>query len=128
VQIPGYLEKEAELKKAGVDEVVVYCVNDGAVMDGWAKDQKVPDSSIIKFYGDPDSEVTKALDVVLQHPGPMSVLGYPRCKRSVLLVNNCKVKTFRIAEGDGDPAGDDKPDSTLVETILQDLKDKKDEL
>ena len=30
-QVPGYLEKEEELKAAGVEEVIVYCVNDPAV-------------------------------------------------------------------------------------------------
>jgi hypothetical protein len=30
-QVPGYLEKQEALKEAGVEEVIVYCVNDPAV-------------------------------------------------------------------------------------------------
>jgi peroxiredoxin len=40
-QIPNYLEHQDALRKAGIDSVIVYCVNDGAVMQAWAKDQKV---------------------------------------------------------------------------------------
>ena len=32
---------QAELKEKGIDEVLVICVNDGAVMQAWAADQKV---------------------------------------------------------------------------------------
>ena len=41
--MPGYLAKQAELKAKGVSDVIVWCVNDTAVMDAWAKDQKVGD-------------------------------------------------------------------------------------
>lgn len=116
------MAKEAELKAAGIDEVVIYAVNDGAVMTGWAKDQGVPENSIIKLYGDPKGEVTKALDLVLDHPGPMSVLGYPRCKRHSMYVKDCVVKSINVAASDDDPAGDDKPEVTLVEKMLQDIK------
>lgn len=34
--MPEYLEQQGALKEAGVDEVIVYCVNDGAVMMGCA--------------------------------------------------------------------------------------------
>ena len=31
MQVPGYLENQEALKAAGIDEVLVYCVNDPAV-------------------------------------------------------------------------------------------------
>jgi hypothetical protein len=31
-QVPGYLESQDALKEAGIEEIIVYCVNDGAVM------------------------------------------------------------------------------------------------
>jgi 2-Cys peroxiredoxin 5 len=68
------------LKAKGIDEVLVYCVNDGAVMSGWAKDQGV-EGTMITFLGDTRSELTRALGMVLDDPGPMGVLGNPRCKR-----------------------------------------------
>ena len=61
MQIPGYLEHQAALKAAGVDEVMVFCVNDGAVMTAWQKDQGA-DDSLLTFYGDPSGALTKALE------------------------------------------------------------------
>jgi phage terminase small subunit len=42
VQVPAYLAKQSELKAKGISEVVVYCVNDMAVMEAWAKAQVRP--------------------------------------------------------------------------------------
>lgn len=105
----------------------MYAVNDGAVMDGWKQDQGTA-GSIIELYGDPRSEVTHALGVALTHAGPMSVLGNPRCQRFSMLVNDCKIKTFNLAAADDDPAGDDRPEISMVDKMLEDLKAQKDEL
>lgn len=114
------MAKAAELKAKGVTDVLVFCVNDGAVMAAWAKDQKV-EGSIITFLGDTRSELTQALGLVLDHAGPMGVLGNPRCKRFSMLVDNGIIKTINVAEADDDPAGDDKPTVSLVEKMLADL-------
>mmetsp|Transcript_36652 Transcript_36652/g.100833 ORF Transcript_36652/g.100833 Transcript_36652/m.100833 type:complete len:97 (-) Transcript_36652:60-350(-) len=96
-------------------------------MEGWKKDQGTS-GSLIELYGDPRSEVTKALDLVLDHPGPMSVLGNPRCKRFSLLVKDCVVKTANVAAAEDDPAGDERPEISMVDKMLEDLKEKKEEL
>mmetsp|Transcript_2972 Transcript_2972/g.4788 ORF Transcript_2972/g.4788 Transcript_2972/m.4788 type:complete len:123 (+) Transcript_2972:307-675(+) len=114
------MEKQAELKAHGIDEVAIYAVNDGAVMGAWAEDQKV--SGIVKLYGDTRMELTKALGVVLDHPGPMSVLGNHRCQRFSMYISDCKIKTFNLAAADDDPAGDDRPEVSLVEKMLTDLQ------
>ena len=62
----------------GIDEVMVYCVNDPAVMGAWAKDQKIA-GSIVSFFCDQSSTLTKALDVELIHEGPMRALGTRQC-------------------------------------------------
>merc|ERR1712046_270383 len=103
-----------ELKARGVSDVLVYAVNDGAVMDGWSKAQGV-EGSIVTMVADPRSELTKALGLVLDHPGPMSVLGNPRCKRFSMLIKDCVVKTLNVAAADNDPAGDDKPEISMVD-------------
>jgi len=100
--------------------VLVYCVNDGAVMKAWAKDQGV-DGSIITFLGDPRSELTKELGLTLDHPGPMSVLGNPRCKRFSMLIDDGVIKTINVAASEDDPAGDDNPTVSLVDKMLEDL-------
>jgi len=103
-----------------VSDVLVYCVNDGAVMTGWAKAQGV-EGSIVTFLGDPRSELTKALGLVLDHPGPMGVLGNNRCKRFSMLIEDSIIKTINVAATESDPAGDNDPSVTLAETMLGDL-------
>jgi 2-Cys peroxiredoxin 5 len=114
------LLKAPELKAGGVSDVLVYAVNDGAVMDGWSKAQGV-EGSIMTFMGDPRSELTKALGLVLGHPGPMSVLGNPRCKRFSMLIDDGVIKSINVAASEDDPAGDDDPSVSLVENMLKDL-------
>lgn len=100
--------------------MLVFCVNDAAVMTAWHKQQGCA-GSMITFLGDPSSELTQALGLVLDHPGPMSKLGYPRCKRFSMFLDDGIIKTFNIASRDDDPAGDDFPEITLVEKMLMDL-------
>jgi len=122
VQVPGYLSKEAELKEKGVDEVLVICVNDGAVMQAWAKDQGV-EGSIISFLADTRGEFSEAIGMCMDHPGPLYALGNTRCKRFALIVQDGVVQHVQVSEGPDDPAGDNDPDGpitakTLVENIL----------
>jgi len=122
VQVPGYLGKQAELKQKGIDEVLVYCVNDGAVMKAWAKDQKV-EGSIIRFLADTRCQFTRKIGMSMLHPGPKGALGNIRCKRFVLVVDDGVVKNVEVSEGPDDPAGDNEPDGpvtakTRVEHIL----------
>lgn len=44
--MPGYKKARNEIRDLGIDEVLVYCVNDPAVMEGWAKDQKIAGTNI----------------------------------------------------------------------------------
>jgi len=89
-------------------------------MKGWADDQAI-DGSIIKFLGDPRSELTEALGVVLDHPGPMSVLGNPRCQRFSMLIKDGVIKSINVAASEDDPAGDDNPEISMVDKMLEDL-------
>jgi len=77
---------------------------------------------------DTRSELTKALDLTLDHPGPMGVLGNTRCKRFSMLIVDGKIKTLNVAAADDDPAGDSRPEISMVDKMLEDLKAKKDEL
>ena len=124
--MPGYLEEVDALKAMGIDEVIIYCVNDGAVMNAWAADQKVPPGGLITMMGDPSGAVTAALDKTLTHPGPMSVLGYARCKRFALYIENGVVKVEKVSEqgpmGEEDPAGDDFPEATLAPSMMAAIK------
>jgi 2-Cys peroxiredoxin 5 len=61
VQVPEYLKKQGSLKNAGIDEVIVFCVNDGAVMMAWAEDQMIEDGGLITFIGPLPSRPTEPL-------------------------------------------------------------------
>lgn len=102
--------------------MLIYAVNDGAVMGAWAKDQGVEGHELIKLVGDTRMELTKHFGLVLDHAGPMSVLGNNRCKRSSMLVDNGVIKSINVADAADDPAGDDRPETTLAEKMLEDLR------
>ena len=119
-QVPGYLLKQADLKAKGVSDVIVYCVNDTAVMDAWAKDQKV-EGSMLSFYGDSASLLTKEIGMELTDSRVMAALGNPRCKRHAIIVDDMVVKEIFVAASEDDPAGDSQPESTFVENVLKHL-------
>lgn len=127
MQIPGYLENQEKLKAAGVEEVIVYCVNDGAVMEAWAKDQGI-EGSMITFFGDPEAKLTEVLDVKLDHPGPKGVGIIGRCKRHAAYVVDGEIKYFKISEAPDDPAGDDRPEETCAPAMLEAIAGLKAEL
>lgn len=76
---------------------------------------------MVTLLGDTRSELTEALGLVLDHPGPMSVLGTPRCKRFSMLLDDGIIKSINVAATEDDPAGDDNPKISLVEKMLMDL-------
>ena len=98
-------------------------------MQAWAKDQKTDETGgFITMMGDPSGQVTRALGVVLDHPGPMGLFGYPRSKRFAMILDDGVIKHFAISEnqcpeplGCSDPAGDDYPESSCVEAMLEQL-------
>ena len=55
------MEESDALKAIGIDEVIIYCVNDGAVMKAWAADQGVDKSDLLTMMGDPNGSVTTTL-------------------------------------------------------------------
>lgn len=116
------MSKEAELKAKGVSEVIVFCCNDGAVMMAWGKNQGC-DDSIVTMMADTHGSLTKALGVEMTHPGPIGKLGAPRCQRHAVYVEDGIIKAFEVAASSDDPAGDDKPEVTLVENMLNKIPD-----
>jgi peroxiredoxin 5 len=109
------------LKAAGVDDIIIFSVNDGAVMKAWSEDQGVSmelKDGMIHLFADPYGKVTEAMGMALTHPGPLSVGLVGRCKRFALYVVDGVVQIVRVAEKEDDPAGDDFPDVTLAESML----------
>jgi peroxiredoxin len=91
-------------------------------MGAWAKNQCI-EGSILTFMADTRGYFTKRLGVTMRHPGPTSVLGAPRCQRHALYVDDGIIKAFEVAASPDDPAGDSKPDVTLVDNMLSHVPD-----
>ena len=87
-------------------------------MKAWAEDQGIDENGIIKFMGDPTGELTTKLDMELTDSRPASVGIIGRCKRFAVYAVNGEVKYVAISERDDDPAGDDYPEATLANSML----------
>lgn len=114
-----------ELQKLGIAEVIVFCINDGAVMDAWADDQKVGrdgEGSMINFLADTHGKLTDALGLRMSDPGPRGKLGYDRTKRFSAFVDDGVLRVLNVAEKPDDPAGDDFPENSLPEKMIADIK------
>ena len=89
--VPGYLEKYAELKAAGVDEVWCISVNDAFVMGAWAREQK--STGKVRMLADGDAAFTKATGLTLDLTGKGMGL---RSNRYSMLVKDGKVASLNI--------------------------------
>ena len=79
-----------------MDEVIIFCVNDGAVMKAWSDDQEVDKArGFVTMMGDPTAELTRQLDMVLDHPGPMGKGLINRSKRFAIYAENGVVKALK---------------------------------
>ena len=89
--VPGYLEKFAELKAAGVDEIWCVSVNDAFVMGAWARDLKA--AGKVRMLGDGDAAFTKATGMTLDLTG--RGMGLRSCRYS-MLVKDGKVASLNV--------------------------------
>lgn len=93
--VPGYLDKAAELKAAGVDEIWCVSVNDAFVMGAWGRDQQ--SAGKVRMLADGDAAFTVATGLTLDLTG--KGLGL-RSNRYSMLVKDGKVVALNI-EGPG---------------------------
>lgn len=89
--VPGYVEKAAELKAAGVDEIWCISVNDAFVMGAWARDQKTDGK--VRMLADGSAEFSKAVGLTLDLTARGMGL---RSNRYSMLVKNGKVATLNV--------------------------------
>lgn len=114
----------------------IVCVNDGAVMTAWSKAQGVDALAHVHMLADTQACLTEALGLVMtgaenplpfaQAPGPVydgpnKVLGFhtKRAKRAALFVDDGVVRVIQVSEAADDPAGDDRPEASCVENMLE---------
>mmetsp|Transcript_29042 Transcript_29042/g.93649 ORF Transcript_29042/g.93649 Transcript_29042/m.93649 type:complete len:91 (-) Transcript_29042:542-814(-) len=89
-------------------------------MKAWAKEQKI-EGTMVKFFADPTSELTRALDVELTHPGPTAVLGPGRCKRFAMLFDQGILKSIQISETPDNPT-DGNLELSLAPNMLKEAQ------
>ncbi len=93
--LPGYVEKAAEFKAAGVDEIWCLSVNDAFVMGAWGREQSAQGK--VRLLADGDAAFAKAIGLTLDLTGRGMGL---RSNRYSMLVRDGKVLTLNI-EGPG---------------------------
>jgi len=89
--VPGYVEKAAELKAAGVDEIWCVSVNDAFVMGAWGRDQKTAGKVRMMADGSADFAKNTGLTLDLTARG----MGLRSQRYSMLIVDGV-VKSLNI--------------------------------
>jgi glutaredoxin/glutathione-dependent peroxiredoxin len=108
--LPGFVDKAADIKAKGIDEIACVAVNDAAVMGAWGKDQKTDGKVTMLADGSGDFVRALGLELDLSKGG----LGI-RSKRYSMLVDNGVVKAINIEQQPG------QVDASSAETMLKAL-------
>lgn len=121
-EVPSYVENQDALKELGVEEVIFYCVNDGAVMGVWMHKLGLG-GTMTQMFGDPSGEFTKACGMEMINPEAESIGFIGRSKRFAMHVINNIVKYVAVCESDDNPAGDTFPEAICAPAMIQANKD-----
>merc|ERR1711970_92119 len=92
--LPGYVEKAADIKAKGIDEIACLSVNDPFVMEAWGQAHGTADK--VRMFADTNADFTKACGLTQD----LAVLGGLRSKRYSMVVDNGKVSQLEV-EPDG---------------------------
>jgi peroxiredoxin len=89
--VPGYVENQAALQAAGVDEIWCVSVNDAFVMGAWARDQKT--AGKVRMLADGSADFAKATGLTLDLTARGMGL---RSNRYSMLVKDGKVTALNV--------------------------------
>lgn len=93
--LPGFVDKAADLKAKGIDEIACTAVNDAHVMGAWGK---ASGSDDVTMLADGNGDFVKALDLVMDGTGfGMGLRG----KRFSAVINDGVVEQLNV-EGPGE--------------------------
>jgi peroxiredoxin len=94
--LPGYVDKAADIKAKGVDEIACVAVNDAFVMGAWGRDQRAEGK--VRMLADGSGDFARALGLELDlSKGGLGV----RSKRYSMLVDDGVVKSLNIEQQPG---------------------------
>jgi len=89
--LPGFVDRAANIKAKGIDEIVCVAVNDAFVMGAWGKEQKTEGK--VRMLADGSGDFARALGLELDlTKGGLGI----RSKRYAMLVDNGVVKSLNI--------------------------------
>ena len=94
--LPGFVERAADIKAKGVDEIACVAVNDAFVMGAWGKEQKTEGK--VRMLADGSGDLVRALGLELDlSKGGLGI----RSQRYSMLVDNGVVKSLNIEKQPG---------------------------
>ncbi len=115
-QLPGFEEKYDDFIGSGIDAIYCISVNDGFVMNAWAKDQGIEK---VKLIPDGNAYFTRSMGMLITK----SNLGFgERSWRYAAVVDNGIIEKLFVEAGKRDNADTDPYEVTNPETILSYLK------
>jgi len=127
VHVPSYLENQDALKDLGIDNVVIYCVNDAAVVGVWNKqllEAYGAPNTLVTFMGDPSGAFTESCGMELTDERIAVEKGLiGRCKPFVMYVVNNIVRAVVVNDSEDDPMGDGIMDATCATSMIESIRE-----
>jgi peroxiredoxin len=115
-QLPGFEEKYEEFVALGIDAIYCVSVNDGFVMNAWAKDQNIEK---VKLIPDGNGYFTRSMGMLVSK----SNLGFgDRSWRYAAVVDRGVIEKLFMEDGQRDNADTDPYETTTPETVLEYVK------
>ena len=111
-QLPGFEEKYDEFTSLGIDAIYCLSVNDGFVMNAWAKDQGIEKVTLVP---DGNAYFTRSMGYLVNK----SNLGFgQRSWRYAAVVNDGVIEKIFVEEGLRDNADSDPYEASTPENVL----------
>ena len=111
-QLPGFEEKYDEFAALGIDAIYCLSVNDGFVMNAWAKDQGIEKVTLVP---DGNAYFTRSMGYLVNK----SNLGFgQRSWRYAAVVNDGVIEKIFVEEGLRDKADTDPYEASTPENVL----------
>jgi peroxiredoxin len=112
-QLPGFEEKYDDFIGLGIDEIYCISVNDGFVMNAWAKDQGIEK---VKLVPDGNAYFTRSMGMLVNK----SNLGFgDRSWRYAAVVDNGVIEKLFVENGKSDNTDSDPYEQTTPEKVLE---------
>ena len=110
-QLPGFEEQYEQFKAKGIDEIYCISVNDGFVMNEWARALKIKN---VKVIPDGAGIFTEGMGMIID----MSNIGFgKRSRRYATVINNCVIEHMFVepaaTQENLDPYGISSPENII---------------